>query len=137
MIPAIVVLAVFVLGYGLLLLRARSRHTRACAERKGITVHAFVDEFRGTSYAQEAIEAAYSDLAALSGMPIRRADDLEETLGLLPEDFERMLEHRCRAWGLADVGKSSHASMFPLRTTEDYVRFLSQVINERKQTAQS
>jgi len=136
MIPAIVVLAVFGLGYGLLMLRARSRHRKACAERDGITVEGFIKEFRGTSYAHEAIETAYADLSALSRLPIRRSDDLEKTLGFLPEDFERMIENRCRALGLANVWKSSHASMFPLKTAEDYVRFLSLVMSEREQSAQ-
>jgi hypothetical protein len=68
-------------------------------------------------------------------MPIRRADDLEKTLGFLPEVMSELVEKRCQNLGLGDVWKSPHASMFPLKTAEDYVRFLSAVTEAQQQSA--
>jgi hypothetical protein len=136
MIYALSAFGLLLVGYGFLMLKSNSQRARIKAERADTTVENFVREFDGSSYAHEALKTAYTDLTQLSGLPVRRADDLEKTLGLLPEDFERMFEKRCRQLGLADVWKSSHKALLPLKTAEDYVRFLSVVINEQAKTAE-
>lgn len=104
--------------------------------RQGVNVESFIKEFEGTPYPRPAVEAAYADLSALSGLPIQRKDELEKTLGLLPEDFEAVLEKRCRSLGGNDVRKSPHVSRFPLKTAEDYVEFLSVVMEAQRKSVQ-
>lgn len=127
----LVAIIVLVASYGLLVRRARSHFSKLRADRDGMTAAAFVDEFDGSPYPLQAIEAAYCDLAALSHLPVRRRDDLEVTLNLLPEDCELMLEQRCRAWGVKDFWSSSCRSLLPLKEAEDYVQLLSCVLAER------
>jgi hypothetical protein len=124
--------SVLALAYGALVVRGVLARNRILRDRRGATLEDFVREFEKSGYSRTALEAAYQDLAKLAQMPIRRADDLEKTLGLLPEDFEAMFEKRCANLGIGDVWKSSHASMLPLKTAEDYVRFLS-VVTEAQQ----
>lgn len=121
-----------VLCYGLLMLRSALVRRRIVSARRNETVESFIREFEGTRWSKPILEMAYEDLAKLAQMPVRRTDDLEKTLGVLPEDFGDMLASRCRKLGLSDVEKSSHAALFPLKTAEDYVRFLSEVMAERR-----
>jgi hypothetical protein len=123
--------SVLVLAYGALIVRGTLTRRRILRDRRGVNVENFVEEFVGSEYSRAVLEMAYQDLGALAQMPVRRTDDLEMTLGLLPEDFEAMIENRCRNLGLNDVWKSPHASLFPLKTTEDYVRFLSVIRAEK------
>lgn len=134
MIPIIATLVVLAIGYWLLFVRAKSRHSKMLIARDGVTLDSFVQEFANTPYTRAALEAAYADLSKISLLPIRRADELEKTLGLLPEDFDDMLEKRCRSLGLVDLRQSQHTALFPLKTAEDYVRFLSAVMDEQAKT---
>jgi hypothetical protein len=136
MIPLLIGLAVVAIGYLLLMWRAKSRHTEMLTARGGANLDSFVKEFEGTSFSRSVLETAYNDLWRLCRLPIRRSDDLEKTLKLAHEDFDDMLEKRCRALGLADVWKSPQASLFPLKTAEDYVRFLSAVTGEQEKSVE-
>jgi hypothetical protein len=129
--------SVLALAYGALVVRGSLMRKRILRGRHGATVDDFVREFDGSGYSRPTLEMAYQDLAKLAQMPVRRADDLEKTLGFLPEDFEAMFEKRCDNLGLVDVWKSPHASMLPLKTAEDYVRFLSAVVSDREKPAQA
>ena len=131
MFPVIATLGVLAVGYWLLMQRTKARHSKMTAARQGVNVESFIKEFEGTPYGRPALEAAYADLTNLAHVPVRRSDDLEKTLGFLPEDFDDMLEKRCRSLGLVDVGKSPHAALFPLKTVEDYVRFLAAIMKEQ------
>lgn len=135
MLAVIIIGGILGAGYGLLVLRAKSREAKMRVERDGVNVESFIREFEGSPYDRSVLETAYSDLAELSRLPVRKGDDLEKTLGFLPEDFERVLEKRCRALGVDDVQKSPHASLFPLKTAEDYVRFLSAVMDGQQSSA--
>lgn len=128
--------SIFALLYGALIVRGRFARRRTLRGRQGATIVDFVQEFDEAAYSKTVLEMAYQDLADLAQMPIRRADDLEKTLGLLQEDFTDKLEKRCKGLGVDDVWKSPHASLFPLKTAEDYVRFLSAVISEQEKSLQ-
>lgn len=83
-------------------------------------------------YSPVAVVAAYEDLFLLAAMPVLRGDDIEKTLGVLPEDFERVFVARCRSLGIVNPLEALGAEWFPVRTAEDYVRLLSFAMNERK-----
>jgi hypothetical protein len=98
--------------------------------RRADTLEKFVMEFGNTSWNRPIIEMAHADLMSVSGIPPRRNDNLERALGLLPEDFERLVQKRCTQLGVSDIWKSPHKSLLPLHTVEDYVRFLSLIAGE-------
>lgn len=136
MLPVLIALGVLAVGYWLLVLKTKSRHVEMATDRVGVNLQSFVKEFEGTPYCRSAIEAAYGDLFALCRLPIRRSDEIEKTLCVLREDFDYTFEKRCQGLGLTDVWKSPHASLFPLNTAEDYVRFLSAVMSEQGKSLQ-
>jgi hypothetical protein len=126
--------ALLIIGYGSVILWSHLRGRRIAAARKGVTLASFVGEFIGSDYSQHAIEAAYADLIELCGHPVLRVDKLEHTLGLVTEDLEGVLQRRCQRLGVADVWKSPYAKLFPLKTVDDYVRFLSEVMKDHPAT---
>lgn len=135
MTPLIIGLAVVVVGYSLLMWRAKYRRTEILAARGDVSLESFIMEFEGQPFNRSVLETAYNDLWKLCRLPVKRGDELEKTLCLAHEDFDEMVEQRCRSLGVANVWKSSYASMFPLRTAEDYVRFLSAVTEAQQQSA--
>jgi hypothetical protein len=126
---------VMVIGFISLMMWSNARRHRTVAERSHITLASFINEFLDSGYSQRAIETAYIDLSGLCQHPVLRRDSLEKTLGLLPEDFDCMLETRCKELGVVDVWKSPYAKLFPLKIVEDYVRFLSEVMKDHPAAA--
>ncbi len=126
----LIALALFAASYCILMLRSALHHRRARIARANVTLQGFFEEFAGTSYESKAIETAYNDIVNLYRSPVHRTDDLEKTLGILPEAFEDMLEERCHKIGmtLSEMLKSPYAHHLPVQTVEDYVRFLSEVM---------
>jgi hypothetical protein len=61
-------------------------------------------------------------------------DDLEKDLGFWPEEFEDLVDARCEAQGIEDVFQSAYASLLPLWTVEDYVRFVDELIRGERET---
>ncbi len=118
-----------VLGAGSLIwfyLRRRTAVSHANA-----TLTSLTDEFADGDYDRQAIRTAYEDVTKLCGHGVFRKDDLERTLGILPEDFEDVFQRRCQSLGIGDVWSAPYAEMMPVRTVEDYVRFLTFVMRER------
>ena len=120
-------------AYGVLMVWSTLRLRRMMNARKNYTIEDFTSALREKNYDLKAVEAAYTDLEESRGFPPFPQDDLEQTLGFLPEDFEDMLEARAQQLGVLDVPNSSYASLFPLISVEDYVRFLSTVIEGEQQ----
>lgn len=135
MLSALFILGALVIGYGAVILVSSVRRSRIKIARAGFSPESFAEEFEKDACSQGAIKMAYTDLTELSGIPVCRNDDLEKMLGLLPEDFELMFEERCRRLGLIDVWQSPHAALLPLKTAEDYVRFLSAVMDGQSKAA--
>ena len=115
-------------AYGLLIVWSSSQAARTRDARKNYTLEAFKRALSDKNYDPKAVEGAYKDLVQSRGHPAFPQDELERTLGFLPEDFEDMLDARAQQLGVLDVLNSSYASLFPINSVEDYVRFLSAVI---------
>ncbi len=118
--------AVIVLAF----LWSSARYKKISRARANRNIASFVEEFEGTSFSQDAIEAAYSDLIELTGFPVLRRDNVPK-LGVLPEDFERVAGRRFSALGIADVMASRYKSFLPVWTSEDYVRLIDSVLRDR------
>lgn len=121
------IVAVF-LGFGSL--HWRNVRRKVALGRANVTLASFIDEFTGIDCNARAIRAAYGDVTKLCGHGVFRKDELERTLGIDPEDFQDVFDKRCKQLGVADVWKSPYAKLFPLKTVEDYVRFLSEVMKD-------
>lgn len=113
--------------YLVLVIRARRKRAELVQLRVDHGMGDFLKEFEDASYEEAILEMAYDDLSKAAQMHVRRKDDLEKTLGFLPEDFEDLIISRCQKLGVADCQKSPAATLFPLKTVEDYVRFLDLV----------
>lgn len=88
--------------------------------RRSRTLADFLAEFEESNAANlKAIEFAYEDLEKLVGYSVKKTDELESTLGLLPEDFESVLEQRSRSLGVENIYRSQYARRFPLLTVGD------------------
>jgi hypothetical protein len=134
-------------GYGLvfvfaglyaLFVRSRLVHKRrldasAIAARKDETLDSFIRRLDAKPYGRNAIEAAYADLTAAVGFSVVPHDDLEKDLGLWPEDFEDIVNARCEEQGVEDVFQTAYASLFPLWTVEDYVRFVDELMRGERE----
>ena len=120
---------VAVAAYLLLMIRSALKHRKLKKSRKSKTLADFTAEFEDLEIANaKAIELVYEDLEKLVGLPVSIEDDLEQTLGLLPEDFEDSLEKRARSLGVGNVWESPYTQRFPLRTVGDYVLFLDEIL---------
>ena len=116
----------------LLMLRSLYHQQRLRLSRKSWSFEDFESEYsQSDGMSKLAIQYAYDDLTKLVGYPVGRRDDLESTLGLLPEDFEDILEKRAQSLGIADVYNSYYAQLFPVKTVDDYVHFIDKILEER------
>ena len=123
----ILIITIIIGAYGLLMLRGHLYWKRMRAGRSDINFEAFKRAFENSEYEPAAVESAWHDLTESRCVAILPKDDLEKTLGFLWEDFDTMLEQRCKKWGIA-MGKELEqrfAPLLPVRTVEDYVRLLS------------
>ena len=109
------------------LYRARVKR-RKMKVRGHLSLETFIKEFDGAPYRRKAIEATYDDIAGWCDYPIRRWDEFDE-MGI-GEDGDDLLRMRCSKLGVPDVFNSSYADRFPLLTVDDYVRFLSDVMEQ-------
>jgi hypothetical protein len=122
------VIVAIVVGFAAMWLWSMRRHRRFRVARAGLTFDSFQLEFEGTPYSRAAMAAAYSDLTELCGFPSTRHDNLRR-LGVLPEDFEDMLEKRLNRLGMMDdIHASKYAGLLPIWTSEDYVRLLDEIM---------
>lgn len=128
MTKGLIAVGLLVLAYATLALRGILASKRIARSRRGDNVDTFAREFEGSGLNRSVLEMAYTDLVTVAKLPVRRNDDLEKALGLLPEEFELVIEERCQNLGVIDVWESPHASKFPLKTVEDYARFLAAVV---------
>jgi len=97
--------------------------------RRSRTLADFLAEFEESNAANlKAIEFAYEDLEKLVGYSVKKTDELESALGLLPEDFESVLEERSRSLGVENIYRSQYARRFPLLTVGDYVLLLDEIL---------
>ena len=125
----LIFLVIAVVAYLLLMIRSGLKLQRLKKSRKSRTLADFTAEFEDMEIVNpKAIEMVYEDLEKLVGYPVSIEDDLEQTLGLLPEDFEASLERRARSLGVKNIWESSYTQRFPLRTTLDYVLFLDEIL---------
>ena len=122
------VLIIGLLAYGLLTFVGINIDRRRKAERSHITLEAFSEGFRDRRYEPNAIKAAYDDILKTLGHPAFPHDELEKTLGFDWQDFEEMLDERCRKLGIGKAEETEYAKLLPLWTVEDYVRFISEVM---------
>lgn len=108
-----------------------TRHCRRMRKaRKGDSIETFIREFEGAGFERAVLEMAYADLEKLARFPVRRRDDLEQVLGLIPEELEGVVTARSRMLGKLDPRKSRLVSMFPLKTVHDYVLLVAALTNE-------
>ena len=125
----LILLVVCVIAYLLLMIRSALKYLRLKKSRKFRTLADFTEEFENLEIANsKAIELVYNDLEKLVGFPVSIEDDLEQTLGLLPEDFEASLEKRARTLGVENIFESPFTKRFPLRTTRDYVFLIDEIL---------
>ena len=125
----LILLIVAVAAYLLLMIRSELKHRKRKKSRISKTLADFTAEFEDLEIANaKAIELVYGDLEKLVGYPVSIEDDLEQTLGLLPEDFEDSLEKRARTLGVENIWESPYTQRFPLRTVGDYVLFLDEIL---------
>ncbi len=124
----IVILGMLALGG--VMLWSHMHRKRIRAQRDGHDLEMFVAEFGDTHVSRVVLQMVYEDLSTNAKLPVHRFDDLEKTHGFLPEVITDVIENRCRTLGVADVWKSSYASLLPLRTAEDYVRLLAAIRGE-------
>jgi hypothetical protein len=127
----VLIIGLLAVGYGVLMFRSHQQRAQIKRSRVGDCLEKFVKEFDGLHLSRCALDMAHMDLVNLAKMPVRRSDDLEKTLGFVPEDFERMVEKRCRQLGVLDVWKSRYIAHFPLKTVEDYVRLLGAIMADK------
>lgn len=128
---ALVIPSVIGLLYGALVVRSNRRFGRLRQSRTGGS-QPFLREFSDAGIESSVLEMVYQDITSETKIPPRRADDLEATLGLIPEDFERVVEQRCRKLGHTDIWRPPYDAHFPLKTPEDYARFLMAIITSPK-----
>ena len=120
-----------VIAYLLVMILSALKHLRLKKSRKSRTLEDFTAEFEDLGIVNsKAIELVYQDLEKLVGFSISIEDDLEKTLGLLPEDFEASLERRARSLGVENIWESPYTKRFPLRTTRDYVLLLDEILRK-------
>ena len=125
----LILLIVAVAAYILLMIRSALKERRLKKSRKSKTLADFTAEFEELEIANsKAIEIVYEDLEKLVGFPVSIEDDLEQTLGLLPEDLEDSLEKRARILGVENIWESPYTKRFPLRTTLDYVLLIDEIL---------
>ena len=117
------------LALALGLVWAVMRRRGLVAARANSTMETFNTEFERSGYSRRAIETAYADLRGLCGFPVGRRDILEK-LGVLPEDFENMLEKRCLSLNVGDLRTARYARLLPVRSADDYVRLLDEMMRE-------
>jgi hypothetical protein len=127
-ISLLIILTAISIGACRSILKIHRRIQRIKSERSGITLDDFRQEFRDAQYNENAVEAAFHDFVDSFGFPVRREDELWETLNLYPEDVDRMVERRALQLGVADIWHSPYSGSLPLDTVEDYVRLLSQIM---------
>ena len=125
---AVSVLIALACGYAVLVVWSSFYHRRIRSARSGITIESFAEEFADGGCTREVLEAAFEDFVARVGSPVHRVDSLLETFGLDDEDVEDMLSPRLAAKGMTwqDVSQSPLRAL-PLRTVDDYVRFLAEL----------
>jgi hypothetical protein len=109
------------------------RVQRIMAERSGITLADFREEFKDSQYNDKAVEAVFHDFVDSFGFPVRREDDFRDTLMMDMGDVDRMVERRALQLGVADIWHSPYSGSLPLDTVEDYVRLLSQIITTEEE----
>ena len=119
--------AAYIIGY--FWMSAKSRRIRS--QRQSGTLESFRQEFLGSGLHEAAIDRAYSDLTDFCTYHVGRQDVLEG-LGFLPEDFEDLVERRCREYGNPDAVLQKLTQFLPIRTVNDYVRFLSALIEMQR-----
>lgn len=120
------ILAIFICGYGVFWFFSNRWYRRVIRNpRMTYTKDKFASDLRDNDYLDKAISDAFEDVARLCRHPAFPSDSLEKDLRCLPEDIEDMVEDRCRKTGFEDALRSPGSTALPIRTVEDYVRFLT------------
>jgi len=120
-----IILGVGVILYGIFDIRRVRAENHIRRERSNVTLDTFRLEFLDSTYDKRAIELAYLDLKPLARFPLRRADSFE-WLQIDFEDFQDSFESRWDEINLSDPEFSDYKKCLPIKSVEDYVRFLSE-----------
>ena len=122
--------AVPALGFGLVGATAMMHARKIAKQRRGLTINDFFREFAGAPYSQEAIKIAYEDLTREIKHPVKRFDLLYPTLSFGAENVEDLILRRGDAEGINDVFNSSFLQECPVKTVDNYVRFVDWILTK-------
>lgn len=120
--------AVPVAGFGVLTAIGTARARKVKMQRRELTIDDFFKEFEGAPYSREAIKIAYGDVTKNVGHAVRRFDLLYPTLSVDSEDVEDMIYEHARGRGVEIALISSFLQQFPVKTVDDYVRFVDWIL---------